>query len=603
MPMFEDDTGLAQHGESFRKDASSRQPSPTERPSTPTPGTPDTPSKPIAIPAPSPAYNGRRMSEESIRTELCEGPVSTGPSPLPQSFGARLPTSTTGTFGSPPQPRPSTPPSRDSSSTIDRAELIDRIKRGESPTWVPNRHLENIFHRHNSPSPTRTPRTPSSGAPTPTNLLPAADITPERIPLEAQDQDAQFSARLEDGLNIERPRSALHSGDFTLTSSARRAKHQKQQQQQQQKQPPPHPLSNEDDIRPATTLPDMVQARSGMSGSEFHADSSSPWVATSPPRHYTPYMAASRAAPSSSLADIGAFRSTVPSPSSSISSNFVYMPPTSPLVQSQNNYDNASDDDNDMDNTFGGSPTNALDNMRINTRRHTLNFSHFSYSQSSPFSTPYSAHPSPSSRFSSATFRRESHHHHPYQAHQPRRSLSTNQSFGTDRSMVLHAASTPHTPMLSRSRRPSFSLDASPLQHASMVGSYEESILRGRMSTTPSKPLDFLAQIGVLGLGAKCKPSLRCPAHVTLPFSAVFYSYSTTSHGRSEAEDGPSPYVGMVDLENGLPDTAVDMRSKRKAMMPSRRATSGTRAGVQSTPVDAAGKDNDALSADRKSVV
>lgn len=115
-----------------------------------------------------------------------------------------------------------------------------------------------------------------------------------------------------------------------------------------------------------------------------------------------------------------------------------------------------------------------------------------------------------------------------------------------------------------------------------MVGSYEESILRGRMSTTPSKPLDFLAQIGVLGLGAKCKPSLRCPAHVTLPFSAVFYSYATTSYGRSKAEDGPSPYVGMVDLENGLPNSGSDQRSKRKAMMPSRRTASrGRQAGEE----------------------
>jgi hypothetical protein len=98
-----------------------------------------------------------------------------------------------------------------------------------------------------------------------------------------------------------------------------------------------------------------------------------------------------------------------------------------------------------------------------------------------------------------------------------------------------------------------------------MVGSYEESILRGRMSTTPSKPLDFVAQIGVLGLG-KCKASLRCPAHVTIPFPAVFYSYETTTHGRSgKSEDGPSPYVGQIDLENSLPnpDEARDNKRKR----------------------------------------
>jgi hypothetical protein len=98
-----------------------------------------------------------------------------------------------------------------------------------------------------------------------------------------------------------------------------------------------------------------------------------------------------------------------------------------------------------------------------------------------------------------------------------------------------------------------------------MVGSYEESILRGRMSTTPSRPLDFVAQIGVLGLG-KCKSSLRCPAHVTIPFPAVFYSYETTNHGRpGKAEDGPSPYVGQIDLENTLqnPDEVRDVKRKR----------------------------------------
>lgn len=99
--------------------------------------------------------------------------------------------------------------------------------------------------------------------------------------------------------------------------------------------------------------------------------------------------------------------------------------------------------------------------------------------------------------------------------------------------------------------------------HASMVGSYEESILRGRMSTTPSKPLDFQAEIGVLGLG-KCKSSLKCPAHVTVPFSAVFYSYASTPHGRTMSEDGPSPYVGQIDLENGLSNPEDEHRAKRK---------------------------------------
>lgn len=151
---------------------------------------------------------------------------------------------------------------------------------------------------------------------------------------------------------------------------------------------------------------------------------------------------------------------------------------------------------------------------------------------------------------------------YPYQAHQPRRSLNAGPN-------VSFPGSSPPTPAFLRSRRPSFGSDTSPIQHASMVGSYEESILRGRMSTTPSKPLDFLAQIGVLGLG-RCKSSLRCPAHVTLPFSAVFYSYASTSHGRSKNEDGPSPYVGQIDLENGLPNGEYESKARRK--MKSRHA-------------------------------
>ena len=69
----------------------------------------------------------------------------------------------------------------------------------------------------------------------------------------------------------------------------------------------------------------------------------------------------------------------------------------------------------------------------------------------------------------------------------------------------------------------------------SFVGSYEESILNGRMSQTPSRPLDFTASIGVLGKG-KCKPNLRCPPHLNVPFPAYFYSET-------------SPYVGQIDVE------------------------------------------------------
>lgn len=115
-----------------------------------------------------------------------------------------------------------------------------------------------------------------------------------------------------------------------------------------------------------------------------------------------------------------------------------------------------------------------------------------------------------------------------------------------------------------RPRRLSFGSDASPRQHTSMVGSYEESILRGRMSSTPSKPLEFMAQIGVLGKG-NCKPSLKCPPHVTLSFPAVYYNYSNTSLARSQTSDNPSPYVGQIDLENGLPNSEHETGNRSKA--------------------------------------
>jgi hypothetical protein len=74
------------------------------------------PPGPISIEPP--ASRNRRFSEESLRLELCEGPV-------PDS----------------PEMRPLTSKSDEEARISDRAELIQRLKRGESPTWVPNRHV------------------------------------------------------------------------------------------------------------------------------------------------------------------------------------------------------------------------------------------------------------------------------------------------------------------------------------------------------------------------------------------------------------------------------------------------------------------------------
>lgn len=414
----------------------------------------------------------RKLSEESIRTELCEGPI-------PED-----------------SPRPKTPENEATTTCSDRAELIERLKRGESPTWIPNRHLESIWGQHPT-TPTRNPKsTTTSPAST---LLPPATITPEKRDGESEDEK-----RLREGLDIERPRSALHSGDFTQDKSSR------------------------DNSTTEESSHDVNKESLRTGG---HA-----WLATSPPRNFTPFQfERSRLALGKSQE-----RRLSSSLSSSLSTNLFYQPPTSPLVQSESN------DDIDLASPMDG--INLSSSMPRNSRRHTLMSSHDcgSYGFSSPNPVPRQP----------PAFRQE--RVYPYQAHQPRRSLTSTPNF----SML---GTSPQTPAFLRSRRPSYSSDTSPspLQHASMVGSYEESILRGRMSTTPSKPLDFLAQIGVLGLG-KCKSSLRCPAHMTLPFPAVFYSYASSAHGRSKDEDGPSPYVGQIDLENGLSNPEEEARSKRK---------------------------------------
>ncbi|KAK0746630.1 hypothetical protein B0T18DRAFT_155967 [Schizothecium vesticola] len=407
----------------------------------------------------------RRVSEESIRTDLCEGPIP----------------------DSPPALKSPTPPEKPPSNAVsDRAELIERLKKGESPTWIPNRHSETA-------SPPRTPHRPNSASPV---LLPPPTITPEKADRCVDDSAADL---LQEGLNIERPRSALHSGDFTPDESPSRSR-------------------------------DGREGTADEPGS-FRAPAP-PWPGMSPPRDYQPFTFG-RAT--------GDYRREVFNPSgtsslsSSFSSSFIYKPPTSPLVQSESN------DDLDL-----SLPLNSINiassSPRSSSRRHTMSFN---FSQSSPYGNISGQRQGPPRREGS----------YPYQAHQPRRSLASTPSF----SLV---DSSPQTPFF-RSRRPSLGADVSPLQHASMVGSYEESILRGRMSTTPSKPLDFMAQIGVLGLG-NCKSSLRCPAHVTLPFSAVFYSYASTLHGRSKTEDGPSPYVGQIDLENGLAAPDEGQRATRK---------------------------------------
>lgn len=414
----------------------------------------------------------RRISEESIRTELCDGPIPDSPPSSPNPTSAR--------------------PELASNTTSDRIELIERLKRGESPTWSPKRHLESLFRRNGSREHSTSPRPKSSDSSASPTVPHAKETSDENV------QEADSAERMRQGLSIERPRSALHSGDFTQNTSS----------------------SRYDEARKT----DRRETDSNRN----------PWLATSPPRDFNPFKfeRLERRIPFADPRD--GLRSHSSSLSSSLSSSFVYKHPTSPLVQSESN------DDLDLSlpisNIDIGPP--APNNV---TRRQALGSFH------SVQSVPITVQRIPTVRHEGA---------YPYQAHQPRRSLTSVPSFPLTGSSHQNQASL---------RRPSIGFESSsPLHQTSMVGSYEESILRGRMSTTPSKPLDFLAQIGVLGLG-NCKSSLRCPTHVTLHFPAVFYSYASTSHGRSKNDDGPSPYVGQIDLENSLPSPTEASASRRKS--------------------------------------
>jgi hypothetical protein len=67
----------------------------------------------------------RKASEESIRTELCEGPLLDSLDGLVRS----------------PEMQPALDFDSPVHGTSNRVELIERLKRGESPTWVPKKNV------------------------------------------------------------------------------------------------------------------------------------------------------------------------------------------------------------------------------------------------------------------------------------------------------------------------------------------------------------------------------------------------------------------------------------------------------------------------------
>ena len=319
--------------------------------------------------------------------------------------------------------------------------------------------------------------------------------------------DSPIKTSAQAGLEIERPRSALHAGDFT----------------QEEHRAPDFATAFQQDLDRIG----RTESKAALASSP-----STPWYKPVSSPHLESSIA--QTSPSIDIPDQSRrinSRSRAPS-LQSYSSSFVLKPPTSPLVHQSNN------DELDF------SPIDISSSPSKANRRHTLPPHGFQALTAQPMTLVQAARQPPS-------LQRE--HSLPYKTHHQARKSWTSQS-------PLGTSASSQTPLFLRSRRSSLASDASPIQHASMVGSYEESILRGRMSTMPSKPLDFTAQIGALGRD-NCKP--KYPAHVSVDFPAVYYSWASTNSGSNLNE--PSPYVGLIDLEHKL--EVPPLKEKRRRRM------------------------------------
>ncbi|KAL8808838.1 MAG: hypothetical protein Q9200_003975, partial [Gallowayella weberi] len=218
--------------------------------------------------------------------------------------------------------------SRGGVCTSNRNELIERLKRGESATWVPSPTLQDEYlkaHRDNALS---SPLGNIIQQPTP--LLPSADLQ-ESSSSTANDP---YCAELSPPSEIKRPRSALHAGDFTKGS---------------------HNATPTTTEQSASRIDSAALAAPDITGTSPTAR----WYIPFQPLQYSHVVspfpertASQRPVPIPS-------RSRAPS-SGSLSSSYVAKAPTTPLVQQSNNTDL---DFSPIDRSISPSKT---------SRRHTL---------------------------------------------------------------------------------------------------------------------------------------------------------------------------------------------------------------------------------------
>ena len=355
------------------------------------------------------------------------------------------------------------PCSRQEIRTSDREELMQCIKRGERPTWVPKPNLEALCAEAYAQAQGVSSKEP---------VLPRQQDSA----MESHNDHAQPQLATPPRDPVDRTPSALHSGDFYE-----------------------QPLGASPDMQTDRQLPQSKAISFGPPCSR-----SPPWLSNVPHSRYLRRPSDSAASAASTFT---VQRSRAPSLGSSLSSSFVMRTPTSPLVQATSSPSLDACDDG------AGQPSHEGRTLR----RRTLPPHSFG-SANLPQADSATSISVPASRREATA---------PNRTHQVRRSLT---------SFTYQPAPSAQGVYSSRQRRLSHASETSPRSRQSMVGSFEESILRGRMSTPPSKPLDFVAQIGVLGKGS-------CPgkAQMVRPTSVYLSRQSsTTIHPRVPQDQFPT---------------------------------------------------------------
>ncbi|KAK5452368.1 hypothetical protein LTS15_007434 [Exophiala xenobiotica] len=324
-------------------------------------------------------------------------------------------------------------------TTSDRDELIQCIKRGQRPTWVPGPGLEALCAEVNV----------ERNDPRPDMFNSEGDVQSSHTQ-RAQEQEGPLPRSSHQGSateSLRRSLSALHTGDF----------------------------GNDYAWEPAN--PAAISTPTRQSFPTDYGNSPPAWLSRST-------SVAKPSSPSGTLSE-PLRRSRAPSLGSSLSSSFVMRVPTSPLVHATNNP------------SLDFSPRNPLaDDVAKSARRRTLPPTAFGAFRISPIdggtSNTVSDLPASDPQHEGSAFPGQGAHHW----------------------LAM------------------FPLGIEPPWWG---------LLRSL----------FYEAIGVVGKG-NCPSSLKCPAHVSVPFPAVFYNYPSTTESRSISDDNPSPYVGTIDLERNL---------------------------------------------------